>query len=73
MKKDVTNAGKNTDDYNVWKRMSLMQVRILMIIMYEKMMITNAGKNTDDYNVWKRMSLMQVRILMIIMYEKGCH
>ena len=29
MKKDVTNAGKNTDDYNVWKRMSLMQVRIL--------------------------------------------
>ena len=22
MKKDVTNAGKNTDDYNVWKRMS---------------------------------------------------
>ena len=34
--KDVTNAGKNTDDYNVWKRMSLMQVRILMIIMYEK-------------------------------------
>ena len=58
MKKDVTNAGKNTDDYNVWKRMSLM-----MII----------GKNTDDYNVWKRMSLMQVRILMIIMYEKGCH
>ena len=37
MKKDVTNGGKNTDvDYNVWKRMSLMQVRILMIIMYEK-------------------------------------
>ena len=33
-------TGKNTDDYtddyNVWKRMSLMQVRILMIIMYEK-------------------------------------
>ena len=57
MKKDVTNAGKNTDDYNVWKRMSLMQV----------------GKNTDDYNVWKSMSLMQVRMLMIIMYEKGCH
>ena len=24
------------DDYNVWKRMSLMQVRILMIMMYEK-------------------------------------
>ena len=24
MKKDVPNAGKNTDDYNVWKRMSLM-------------------------------------------------
>ena len=20
MKKDVTNAGKNTDDYNVWKK-----------------------------------------------------
>ena len=61
MKKDVTNAGKNTnggkttDDYNVWKRMSLMLM------------------NTDDYNVWKTMSLMQVRILMIIMYEKGCH
>ena len=54
MKKDVTNAGKNTDDYDVWKRMSLMQVRILMIIMYEKN-VTNAGKNTDDYNVWKRM------------------
>ena len=40
MKKDVTNAGKNTDDYNVWCQngdvMSLMQVRILMIIMYEK-------------------------------------
>ena len=36
MKKDVTNAGKNTDDYDVWKMMSLMQVRILMIIMYEK-------------------------------------
>ena len=71
MKKDVTNGGKNTDDYNVWKRMSLMQVRILMIIM--KKAITNAGKNTDDYNVWKRMWLMQVRILMIIMYEKGCH
>ena len=69
MKKDVTNAGKNTDDYNVWKTMSLMEVRILMIIMY----CHNAGKNTDDYNVWKRMSLMQVRILMIIMYEKGCH
>ena len=61
MKKDVTNAGKNTDDYNIWKRMSLMQVRILMIIMYEKD-VTNAGKNTD-YNVWKRMSLMEVRIL----------
>ena len=30
------NAGKNTDDYNIWKRKSLMQVRILMIIMYEK-------------------------------------
>ena len=78
MKKDVTNAGKNTDDYNVWKRMSLMLVRILMIIMYEywwkmKKDVTNGGKNTDDYNVWKRMSLMQVRILMIIMYEKGCH
>ena len=27
MKKDVTNAGKNTDDYNVWKRMSLMQAK----------------------------------------------
>ena len=25
MKKDVTNAGKNTDDNNVWKRMSLME------------------------------------------------
>ena len=36
MKKDVTNAGKNTDDYDVRKRMSLMQVRILMIMMYEK-------------------------------------
>ena len=36
MKKDVTNAGKNTDDYDVRKRMSLMQVRILMIIIYEK-------------------------------------
>ena len=36
MEKDVTNAGKNTDDHNVWKRMSLMQVRILMIIMYGK-------------------------------------
>ena len=36
MEKDVTNAGKNTDDYTVRKRMSLMQVRILMIIMYEK-------------------------------------
>ena len=36
MKKDVTNAGKNNADYNVWKRMSLMQVSILMIIMYEK-------------------------------------
>ena len=36
MKKDVTNAGKYTDDYNVWKMMSLMQVRMLMIIMYEK-------------------------------------
>ena len=36
MKKDVTNAGKNTDDHNVRKRMSLMQVRILMIIMYGK-------------------------------------
>ena len=36
MKNDVTNAGKNTDDYNVWNRMSLMQVRILMIIIYEK-------------------------------------
>ena len=72
MKKHVTNAGKNTDDNNVWKRMSLMEIRILMIIMYEKD-VTNAGKNTDDYNVWKRMSLMEVRILMIIMYEKGCH
>ena len=59
MKKDVTNAGKNTDDYNVWKKM--------------KKDVTNAGKNTDDYNVWKRMSLMLVRILMIIMYEKTCH
>ena len=29
MKKDVTNAGKNND-------YTLMQVRILMIIMYEK-------------------------------------
>ena len=64
MKKDVTNAGKNTDDYNIWKRMSLMQVRILMIIMYEKG-CTNAGRI-----LWL---LMQVRILMIIMYEKGCH
>ena len=36
MKKDVTNAGKNADDYNVWITMSLMQVRILVIIMYEK-------------------------------------
>ena len=36
MEKDVTNAVKNTDDYNVRKSMSLMQVRILMIIMYEK-------------------------------------
>ena len=36
MKKDVTNAGKNTDDYNVWKSMLLMQVSILMIIMYKK-------------------------------------
>ena len=36
MEKDVTNAGKNIDDYGVWKSMSLMQVRILMIIMYEK-------------------------------------
>ena len=36
MKKDVTNGGENTDDDNVWKRMSLMQVRILMITMYEK-------------------------------------
>ena len=36
MKKYVTNGGKNTDDYNVWNRMSLMQVRILMIIIYEK-------------------------------------
>ena len=43
MKKDVTNAGKNTDDYNVWKRtddynvwkrMSL--IRILMIIMWKR-------------------------------------
>ena len=41
MKKDVTNAGKNTDDYNVWKRMSLMQVRILMIMKND---VTNAGK-----------------------------
>ena len=75
MKKDVTNAGKNTDDYNVWKRMSLMQVRILMMynVRILKNDVTNAGKNTDDYNVWKRMSLMQVRILMIIMYEKACH
>ena len=47
MKKDVTNAGKNTDDYNVWKRMSLMQVRILMNKW--KQHVTNAGKNTDDY------------------------
>ena len=51
--------------------MPLIQVRILMIIMYEKG-CHYAGKN-NDYNVWKRMSLMQVRILMIIMYEKGCH
>ena len=36
MKKDVTNAGKKTDGYNVWKRMSLMQVSILMIMVYEK-------------------------------------
>ena len=34
MKKNDSNAGKNTDDYNV--RISLMQVRILMMIMYEK-------------------------------------
>ena len=60
MKKDVTNAGKNTDDYNGDKNTM-------------KKDVTNAGKNTDDYNVWKRMSLMQVRILMIIMYEKGRH
>ena len=53
MKKDVTNGGKNTDDYNVWKRMSLMEIRILMIIMYEKD-VTNAGKNTDDHNVLKK-------------------
>ena len=58
--------GKYTDDNNVWKRMSLMAIRILMIIMYEKD-VTNAGKNTDDHNVWKSMSLMQVRKLMIIM------
>ena len=36
MKKDVTNAAKNTDDYIEWKRMSLMQVKILMIMVYEK-------------------------------------
>ena len=36
MKKDATITGKNTDDYNIWIRMSLMQVSILMIIMYEK-------------------------------------
>ena len=36
MKKDATITGKNTDAYNIWKRMSVMQVRILMIIMYEK-------------------------------------
>ena len=36
MKKDATITGKNTDDDNIWKRMSIMQVRILMIIMYEK-------------------------------------
>ena len=36
MKKDVTNGAENIDDDNVWKSMSLMQVRILMIIMYEK-------------------------------------
>ena len=36
MKKNVTDAGKNTDDYNVWKRMPLIQVRILMNIMYGK-------------------------------------
>ena len=70
MKKDVTNAGKNTDDNNVWKRMSLMQVRILMIIIYEKG-CTNEVRIL--MNAWKRMSLMQIRILMIIMYEKGCH
>ena len=67
MKKDVTNAGKNTDDYNVRKRMSLMQVRILMIIMYEKgcpllqvriLMIIMYEKGCH-YNIW-----------MIIMYEK---
>ena len=54
MKNDVTNAGKNADDYNVWKRISLMQVRILMIIMQVSMKndVTNAGKNTDDYNIW---------------------
>ena len=36
MKKDATITGKNTDDYNIWKRMSLMQVRIMRIIMYGK-------------------------------------
>ena len=36
MKKDATITGKNTEDYNIWKSISLMQVRILMIIMYEK-------------------------------------
>ena len=36
MEKDGTDAGKNIDDYGAWKRMSLMQVRVLMIIMYAK-------------------------------------
>ena len=36
MKKDATITGKNTDDYNIWKMMSLMQVSILMIMVYEK-------------------------------------
>ena len=56
MKKDVTNAGKNTDDNRCMK----------------KYVTNGPDRNTDDYNVWKRMSLMHVGILMIIMYEKGC-
>ena len=73
MKKDVTNAGKNTDDYNVWKSMSLMAGKKTDDYNVMKKDVTNGGKNTDDYNVWKRMPLMEIRILMIIMYGKRCH